>query len=171
MCVCHLPAAKTLSWTRHDSKPIYHDLALSQWCRCTKQSTQTPSGDFLKLTTNEFDLQPLDRRKSWTPGSLHNHVKTAATLEALLSRASYARTPTMPALAELICDAWVESRGGPANALTWCLAGEADKERSASGDSEGAESSPGRPTSENFKLPQRGSRAAQNNLGQYAWMN
>lgn len=76
----------------------------------------------------------------------------------------------MPALAELICGAW----GGPANALTRCLAGEADEERSASGDSDGAESSHGQPTSENFKLPQRGSRTAQNNgqnLEQYAWMH
>lgn len=50
--------------------------------------------------------------------------------------------------------------------LIWCLAGEADKERSAGGDGVGAESSHGQPTSGSFKLPERVSSAAQN-LGQY----
>lgn len=104
--------------------------------------------------------------------SFHNHVKTAATPEALLSWASYARTLTMWALAELIGDAWVENRGGPSNAPIACLAGEADKERNTSGEGVGA--SQGQATSGNFKLPQRGSSTAQNNgqnLGQYAWMH
>lgn len=75
--------------------------------------------------------------------------------------------------AELVCDAWVENSGGPSHALISCLAGEVDKERNASGEGAGAESSHEQPTSGNFQLPQSGSAAQNNgqNLGEYAWMH
>lgn len=138
----------------------------------------TPLGDFSKLTASEVDLLVAGWEKI-PPASFQNHVKNLPRRlrPHWRSCASYARTLTMSALAELICDAWVENRGGPPNALSSCLAGEPDKERSPSGEGVGADSdasSHGQPTCGNFELPQRGLGTAQNtgqHLGEYAWMH